>query len=78
MAMVLKVSIATMELKEAGVGISHDSQAIPTTSILDPILVINTVITQSITTLNQYRQGSLRLVVIPVVAAAIHTVVHSF
>jgi hypothetical protein len=76
--MVLKVSIATMELKEAGVGISHDSQAIPTTSILDPILVINTVITQSITTLNQCRQDSLRLVAIPVVAAAIHTVVHRF
>jgi hypothetical protein len=78
MAMVLKVSIATMELKEAGAGISHDSQVIPTTSILDPILVINTVITQSITTLNQYRQGSPHLVAIPVVAAAIHTVVHSF
>jgi hypothetical protein len=78
MGMEFKGLIATMELKEAGAGISHDSQVIPTTSILDPILVINTVITQSITTLNQYRQGSPHLVAIPVVAAAIHTVVHSF
>ena len=76
--MALKVSIATMELKEAGVGISRDSQVIPTTSILDPILVTNTAITQSITTLNQCQQDSLHLVAIPVVAAAIHTVVHSF
>lgn len=75
--MALKDSIATMELKEAGAGISHDSQVIPTTSILDPIRVINMAITQSITTLNQCRQGSLQVVVIPVVAVAIRTVVRS-
>lgn len=78
MAMALKVSIATMELREAGVGISHDSQEIPTTSILDPIPATNTAITRLITTLNQYRQDSLRLVVTPEEMVAIHMAARSF
>jgi hypothetical protein len=78
MAMAFKVLTATMELKEAGAGISGVFLGTITTSTLMQILDTNMEITQRITTLNQYRQGSPHLVAIPVVAAAINTVVHSF
>jgi hypothetical protein len=78
MAMAFKVLTATMELKEAGAGISRVFLGTITTSTLMQILDTNMEITQRITTLNQYQQGSLRLVAIPVVVDAIRTAAHSF
>jgi hypothetical protein len=65
MDMGLRVLIATMEPKEAGVGISRVFMVTRTTSTSQQIPGINMATTQPITTLNQYQQDSLRLVVIP-------------
>jgi hypothetical protein len=78
MATASKVSLATMELDGAGAGISRVFLGTITTSTLVQILDTNMEITQRITTLNQYQQGSLRLVAIPVVVDAIRTAAHSF